>query len=253
MLIMQTIDNMVIPTEDDKYLTYQYLKKHLDLVIHITPKIKNGNVLNVLSFCGTEYDQFFSNYDWDTLENMLRYLLIEDYEVELELVNNLNELIIANNTDDDNEEAITDDSVDNIIKINTIDLTEHFFKKFKRFQNVIPVFYTNILTDFEDNNKYKYLFSRFFWFDYVEGNHTFPPFFDNSCTNYGIIIKMFIQILKHFDDWYWNNYEGDNVVETSLVEDVVDIYKTIEKFYYADKNQTAKEIDETFESAKLSG
>ena len=52
---------------------------------------------------------------------------------------------------------------------------------------------------------------------------------------------MFIQIIKHFDDWYWNHYHGDNVVETSLVEDIVDIYKTIEKFYYADKNKTSSE------------
>ena len=34
-----------------------------------------------------------------------------------------------------------------------------------------------------------------------------------------------------------------------MIEDIVDIYKTIEKFYYADENQTAKEIDETFERA----
>ena len=60
---------------------------------------------------------------------------------------------------------------------------------------------------------------------------------------------MFTQILKHFDYWYWNYYDGDNVVETSLVEDIVDIYKTLEKFYFADKNMTAEEIDETIKKA----
>lgn len=220
---MQTIDDNFTPIEDDKYLTSLYLKKHEDLVIHITPKIKNSNVLNVLSFCGTNYDQFFSKYDWDTLEYMLRCLLIPE--------------LITSETDDD------------IIRINPIHLTEHFFKKFKKFKNVIPVFYPNIVTDLKDIKSYDYCFSRFIWFYCVYGDRNYPPFFDDSCTNYNDIINMFIQILKHFDDWYWNHYDGDNVVETSLVEDIADIYKTIEKFYYPDKNKTANEIDETLEKA----
>ena len=245
---MQTIDNNFTPNEDDKYLTSQYLKKHEDLVIHITPKIKNSNVLNVLSFCGTEYDQFFIKYDWDTLEVMLRYLLVNDPIIKLELVNTLGELILANETE--NEIATENDNNNDFHRINKVDLTEHFFKKFKKFKNVIPVFYPNIVTDLKDIDDYDSCFDRFIWFYFVKGNHTHPHFFDDSCTNYDGIVKMFIQILKHFDNWYWNHYNGDNVVETSLVEDIVDIYKTIEKFYYADKNRTASEIDETFERAK---
>ena len=83
-------------------------------------------------------------------------------------------------------------------------------------------------------------------YDEMVGNVD-PSFYEDDGTNYNDIINMFVRILRHFDDWYWNHYDGDNVVETSLVEDIVDIYKTIEKFYYADKNKTATEIDETLE------
>tara|TARA_B100001093_G_scaffold328582_1_gene313551 strand:- start:226 stop:969 length:744 start_codon:yes stop_codon:yes gene_type:complete len=245
---MQTIDNNFTTTEDDKYLTYQYLKKHEDLVIHITPKIKNSNVLNVLSFCGTEYDQFFSKYEWDTLKQMFRYFLIHDIDSEDELVDNFNDMFVG-----DTEESITTETDNHYI--NPVDFTEHFFKKFKRFQNVIPVFYPNAETDPEhdgiEQTSNEINFNRFHWFYCVDGDRNFPTCFDDSCTNYNGIIKMFIQILKHFDYWYWNHYDGDNVVETSLVEDIVDIFKTIEKFYYADRNKTAKEIDETFEEASL--
>ena len=60
---------------------------------------------------------------------------------------------------------------------------------------------------------------------------------------------MFVQILKNFDDWYWNDYNGNNVMETSLVENIVDIYKTLEKFYHADENMSLEQIDETIEKA----
>ena len=210
---MQKIDNNFTPNEVDKKLTSQYLKKHEDLVIHLTPKIKNSNVLNIFSFFGTEYDQFFSKYNWDTLENMLRYLLV-------------------------------DDEYHNICPI---DLTGHLFKKFKKFKSVIPIFYPNIVTDLKDIDDYDSCFNMYYWFYWVKGCRYHPSFFEDSITNYNDIVNMFVRILRHFDDWYWNHYDGDNVVETSLVEDIVDIYKTIEKFYYADKNKTATEIDETLE------
>ena len=87
----------------------------------------------------------------------------------------------------------------------------------------------------------------YYWFYWVKGCHAYPSFYEDDGTNYNDIVNMFVRILRHFDDWYWNHYDGDNVVETSLVEDIADIYKTIEKFYYADKNKTATEIDETLE------
>ena len=90
------------------------------------------------------------------LENMLRYLLIEDRIIELELVNTLGELILANETENDNN--------NDFHRINQVDLTEHFFKKFKKFKNVILVFYSNILTDLKDIRFYESYFDRFFWF-----------------------------------------------------------------------------------------
>ena len=238
---MQTIDNNFTTNEDDKNLTSQYLKKHENLVIHLTPRIKNSNVLNVFSFFGTEYDQFFSKYNWDTLENMLRYLLVDDRIRELVLVNTLDELILANETATENVNN------NEYHKINPIDLTGHLFKKFKKFKSVIPIFYPNIVTDLKDINDYDSCFKMYYWFYWIKGCHAYPSYYEDDDTNYNDIVNMFVRILRHFDDWYWNHYDGDNVVETSLVEDIVDIYKTIEKFYYADKNKTATEIDETLE------
>ena len=149
-------------------------------MIHLTPRIKNSNVLNVFSFFGTEYDQFFSKYNWDTLENMLRYLLVDD----------------------------------EYHSICPIDLTGHLFKKFKKFKSVIPIFYPNIVTDLKDIDDYDSCFNMYYWFYWVKGCHAYPSYYEDSITNYN---------------------------------DIVNIYKTIEKFYYADKNKTATEIDETLE------
>ena len=115
-----------------------------------------------------------------------------------------------------------------------------------KFQSVIPIFYPNIATDFKKHTSFRD--DRYFhWASWFE--HSGRYGFDDQCTNYEIILKMFIQVLKHFDDWYWNYYDGDNVVETSLVEDIVDIYKSIEKFYFSEKNRTPEEVDETFKEA----
>jgi hypothetical protein len=242
---MQTIDNNFTTNEDDKNLTSQYLKKHEDLVIHLTPRIKNSNVLNVFSFFGTEYDQFFSKYNWNTLENMLRYLLVDDRIRELVLVNTLDELLLADETaNETTTENVNNNEYHNICPI---DLTGHLFKKFEKFKSVIPIFYPNIVTDLKDIDDYDSCFNMYYWFYWIKGCHAYPSYYEDDGTNYNDIVNMFVRILRHFDDWYWNHYDGDNVVETSLVEDIVDIYKTIEKFYYADKNKTATEIDETLE------
>ena len=239
---MQTINNN-LPNSETKImtnLTSHYLKKHEDLVIHIRPKIKNKKnvLLNVLSFCGTKYDQFYNKYDWDTIEKMFGCYMYNSNELEFELVNSLNQCIALN--EDDDEEGI--DRIDYVI---------HFLKKFRKFQSVIPVFYPNIAIDFKEHTYFND--DRYFdwasWFLYNNRLSKGPIGFDDIYTDYKIIRKMFTQILKHFDYWYWNYYDGDNVVETSLVEDIVDIYKTLEEFYFADKNMTAEEIDETIKKA----
>ena len=182
---------------DEIYFTEHYLQKHNDLIIPLSQKIPEDIIVNIISFCGTEYDEF-SKYDWYDVETMFWYVL--EYEVHI---------------------------------------TEHFFKKFKKFQEIIPVFYSNAEIDF----------NRFHWFYCVDGNHSHPPFFDDSCTDYNGIVNMFVQILKHFDDWYWNDYNGSDVTETFLVESIVEIYKTLEKFYHADENTPLTQIDATIEKA----
>lgn len=183
------------------YFTELYLQKHKDLVIPLSQKISEDMVVNIISFCGTEYDEF-SKYDWYDVETMFWYVL--EYSVTV---------------------------------------TEHFFKKFKKFEEVIPVFYPSPESSNEIN------FNRFHWFDCVHHPRSLPPFFDDSCTDYNKIVNMFVRILKHFDDWYWTHYNGSNVVETSLVESIVDIYKTLEKIYHAEENTPLHQIDETIEKA----
>lgn len=242
--MIQTIDNKLPNSETNimTNLTSHYLKKHEDLVMHIRPKIKNKKnvLLNVLSFCGTEYDQFYKKYDWDTLERMFRHFIFDDIEPYLSVIDDsLNELI--NDKDEDNDKE----------GIDKIEFVIHFLKKFRKFQSVIPVFYPNIAIDFKEHTYFND--DRYFdwasWFLYNNRLKDGPIGFDDIYTKYKIIRKMFIQILKHFDDWYWNYYDGDNVVETSLVEDIVDIYKTLERFYFYDKNMRIEEIDETFKVA----
>lgn len=197
---------------DEIYFTEHYLQKHNDLIILLSQKIPEDIVVNIISFCGTEYDEF-SKYDWYDVETMFCFVL--EYNVHI---------------------------------------TEHFFKKFKKFQEIIPVFYSNAefnsqLPEEEGYSK-KINFNRFYWFYCVDGNHSRPPFFDDSCTDYNGIVNMFVQILKHFDDWYWNDYNGSDVMETSLVESIVEIYKTLEKFYHADENTPLTQIDATIEEAR---
>ena len=194
------------------YFTELYLQKHKDLVIPLSQKITEDMVVNVISFCGTEYDEF-SKYDWYDVETMFCFVL--EYNVHI---------------------------------------TEHFFKKFKKIEEVIPIFYPMAesdpqLPEEEAYHPSKINFNRFYWFDYVFGSHSYPPFFDDSCTDYNKIVNMFVKILKNFDYWYWNDYNGNNVMETSLVENIVDIYKTLEKFYHADENMSLEQIDETIEKA----
>lgn len=204
------IINFPLPKMDEIYFTEHYLQKHEDLIMPLSQKIPEDIVVNIISFCGTEYDEF-SKYDWYDVETMFCFVL--EYNVNI---------------------------------------TEHFFKKFKKFQKVIPVFYPNAESDpqlsEEEGYSKKINFNRFHWFDCVY-SRSYPPFFDDGCTDYNKIVNMFVQILKKFDDWYWNDYNGKNVMETSLVENIVDIYKTLEKFYHADENMSLEQIDETIEKA----
>ena len=220
-------ENISFPLSMSDFISH-YLQKHEQFVTHIKQKIPEENIADIMSFCGTEYDKYYNKYDWEDIDDML-WALISLHE-----------------------------------RIEPVDMCEHLFKKFRKLESHISGFYpyasahssigcvstsTSLPKDWKTRTDQKICFNRFHWFYCVDGDRHGPPFWDDSCTDYKAILSMFMRILKHFDYWYWNHYTGSNKMETSLVDKIVDIYQTIEKFYDS-YDKGGKEIDETFEKAK---
>lgn len=62
-------------------------------------------------------------------------------------------------------------------------------------------------------------------------------YYDDECTNYEDMTLMMITILKKFDSWFWENYIGSTNQEKDLLKKIIDIYEIIEKYSYMNEGE----------------
>ena len=61
-------------------------------------------------------------------------------------------------------------------------------------------------------------------------------YYDDECTNYENMTLMMITILKKFDSWFWENYIGSKNDDKELKK-IIDIYDIVEKYSYTNEGE----------------
>lgn len=61
-------------------------------------------------------------------------------------------------------------------------------------------------------------------------------YYDDDCTNYEDMTLMMITILKKFDSWFWEHYIGSKNDDKELKK-IIDIYEIINKYSYMNEDE----------------
>lgn len=174
----------------------------------------------IISFHGTDYDAWYDNYTWEEVEAMVDYFMSHGVDCCDHIFG------MFNSMGQDLQRFYPNATTDNSVKRNVV------------------VRYDKDVDEYNETHEVGVSFDRLDWF--------MPDFFQNSGkrwylddegTNYEGIVFMITRTLKKFDEWYWRNYTGRSDNQLCMVENIVQVYTTLEKYYdmtsdeiYADAN-----------------
>ena len=61
-------------------------------------------------------------------------------------------------------------------------------------------------------------------------------YYCDECTNYEDMTLMMFSILKKFDSWFWDNYVGSTNEEKDLLKKIINIYDILTKYSYMNED-----------------
>lgn len=164
----------------------------------------------IISFHGTDYDRICHEYTWEEIENMVSYLVGEGAN-SCEYVFSMFE-----GMGEDLNIFYPNAASDNSIKRNR---DYYYYDGDITAYNVL--FYTGVSFETRD----------WFYTDYMKmpgGGKKW--YWDDELTNYDGIVFMIIRTLKKFDKWYWKNYTGHTDDQVRVLETIMRVYTSLEKY-----------------------
>ena len=169
--------------------------------------LPEDTVNEIVSFHGTEYDKYRHRYTWDEIDEMVYELMTTGPDFCCYLFSILSE--------------IGDDLY-------------IFYPNAKDDPKVMRKtgWYVGDVNVVHAHGKAGVSFDRFDWFmaDFFQSQGKRWYLCDEN-TNYDGMVFMITQILNRFDKWYLDSFTGRSDNQVHMVEVIVRVYATLEKYY----------------------
>lgn len=178
------------------------LNKNREFYDFIGEFLPNEMVDIIYSYERTKYDDYYDNYSWEDVQDMLDDVVFHGPS----MCNHL--FKIFKNIDPSFYPNIDDEITISPSRLNTEYVIQGSFE----------------LDD---------------WFivDYFKRpGHGRVYYYDDECTNYENMTLMMITILKKFDSWFWEHYIGSKNDDKELKK-IIDIYDIVEKYFYMNEDE----------------